>query len=294
MGEVERQPAHLLQGRRERVKEALDEHLGEKLDGELVAMLAHDCFRSLHFVGKAPGADRQMKAIRDTLMTFHGTCLEDDTTDDIAVRLAGNFDRLEKGVAVLPFVGLDKAYWTTVEITEAKYGRIMRRKLYIEMEFRVLEGPAASERISVQLGHRYVMIRLAHTLGWARRDKRPIHAEMVKMRASGHLVSDEKTGNPTFDEFDISESMKKANRRLRERRNQACEYGRPLPCYSCLVGYDRCSNRGTHPYTFIQKACPKCGEDTFFDPRTSQLSGQICLRCQTKKARQIARMEDFS
>jgi hypothetical protein len=201
-------------------------------------------------------------------------------------RLAGNLDKLKRGIAVPAYTTQSNHEWVSVKIVRGQLSRSYRGKLGYTFDYRVHNGQPAGLRFKLFWSLRYMQF-IAKSCGLKRGRKIDYHlvdgTELVGMRL--YLLLDpelNKEDGPGNYHFHVPPACKAANRKiLKQRKRQiACPEGYALsemPCYKCPFGYDQCP-AACHPFTHTVKACPRCLEkEAWFDPASK---GVICIDCE--------------
>lgn len=223
--------------------------------------------------------------LRDSLLEFAGIELTDSVYDRIAVKLAGGYDKLRKGVAIHGSNGVPSGgLWSPVQIAEMRFDEIKGGKVYVKMTSLVMAGPLAGRMFSQIMTAKAAVTVVAITLGWPKWGVWPAHSELVQMFFNGKIVND-KFG-PQIDEFKCTATQLKLNKTLRDSRDEPCIRDHRYQCKTCPIGYngfDGCM-RGTHRYTWVTRECPTCKDPrAIYDP--AEANAKECLACRSRQAR---------
>jgi len=222
--------------------------------------------------------------IRETLMEFADASITDRVLDRIAIKLAGGYSLLKRGRPIRHIQKLTKQLWAPLEILELRFGYVDRKnRLRLDMTAIVVAGELVGREILQALPSRFVTTTFAHALGWPRFG-RPRHNSLVRTWFCGLLMQHERRGTQ-IAEFRCLPHQQKYNRKLKKQREEPCLMGYRQQCATCPIGYSRCV-RGTHRYTWIVRACPRCHVDrAMFDPE--DVNARYCIACKVKKARKL-------
>jgi len=223
------------------------------------------------------------QALRNSLLEFADTELTEEVGDRIAVRLAGGYDEIKAGRAVISSNTLaPEGTWMPIEVAEMRFDAVKFNKARVKMTALALIGGLSGKLFTQQMPAKATSIFFANTLGWGKYDARPAHSELVQMRFTGRVVKDKRNGFQ-IDEYKCTAGQLKLNKELRESRHEPCIRGHRYQCRTCPIGYSTCP-RGTHRYTWVPKLCPSCKDErAIFDPAEPNM--RICLLCRSRSAR---------
>ena len=247
------------------------------LDGDMFTELVTVCRRELKLKKSCE------LALRETLMPFAGRELTEQVSETIALKLAGGYHLLRERRAVLPYKGVPEPTWAPVEITSVRFGRVSRRGTHLlaDVAVTIMAGAGVGHLLKQEMPMRFVTTLFASWLGWPKFDRRPNHAELVKMWFMALLAPGKK--GDVLKQTECVPHQLKYNKTLRLARAKPCLRGLRMNCHLCPVGYVLCE-RGTHRCSWITKPCPRCKQSALFDPE--EANQRVCLTCRTTKARQ--------
>lgn len=271
-----------IERRRDRiVREVFTERTNLLVDGpmvnELIDALQHRLLR---------GTSRD--ALFESIRGLAGKPLTAQTAMQTAWRLAGNMRRLREGKAVPPWTAQTQKEWVPLHILGCLPGRNQKGDIGYTFSFRALAGsccPLVLRNFWSTGIVRYVAPNIGFSRGFE--TKYPFHKapELVGLRLMGELDPQKSRFEPTFWSMEFPPNLVQWNRDvvLRQRlRVIPCPRSLTEPCRNCVVGYNECVG-ATHKYTYEQRFCMSCGENSWFDP---ELGFERCVKCCHKQLTQ--------
>jgi len=267
------------QARRTRVSSALVQHdcLGQMLEPDMFTELVVMLRRELKL------SQAHESVLRDSLLEYGGAELTEELGDRIAARIAGGFDDIKAGKAIVATSTVPRAgAWMPLEVSELRFDAPRQHKAYVKMTAMVITGALAGRMLTQSMPAKATAIFFANNLGWAKFGPRPVHSELVKMMFMGLIVEDGRKGLQV-DEYKCTSKQLQLNKALREDRALPCLKGHRYQCKTCPIGYSECP-RGTHRYTWVPRLCQQCKDErAIFDPAEPNM--KVCLTCRSKQAR---------
>jgi hypothetical protein len=213
------------------------------------------------------------KAVTTTLK--HIASLEPLTAAQLsllAVRLAGNVQKVVAGLDVVPFSSLERAELCFARIVEAVHTEVGAR-LAVE----IATGSPAGVRVwqpITRAGVRLIAKRAGIVGKFETRVVYP--EELVGMFIRVWINPSESEelilGNVEHDAHVLDSNKRRAKERIPS-PTRACVLNHPtLPCYACSCGQDICANACRLATPIEQKVCSECKRET-------RMFGNVCVEC---------------
>jgi len=203
-------------------------------------------------------------------------------------RLAAGKSWIEYGRVLAPAFGRVEEWfdsWMPLWIEFVRHGRgcaALSGKQLMAVRFRVLKGPFGGLAFTQSMTHNYLVRMMAKMIGF------PIHkrvhfGELVKCVLVGHLNLAE-VPKVSVDEVGEYAQVGAYNGALRRERAKPCLRNHQWLCHECSLGYEGATScpRATHPTTWVQQACPRCDQESWFDPSRKL---RTCVICSAAEAR---------
>lgn len=237
-----------------------------------------------HLSQVLPGSLRR-DAIFETARQLLGIELTPEVCHKFCWMLAGNMPVLKSGRAVVAWHGQVSDEWVPLQATRCEFGRHPKHNALGDMlTLRILAGSPTGMTTTRFLSRRFA-VALARRLGFsAHYEKYPFSEakQLVGLRFLGEITPLKSTTEPRFDRIECPQSLVDYNRELLKLRlhHIPCPRNYLHPCHRCVVGYRDCP-AGTHRLTYVKQICPKCGEETYFDPdsRPKTEAPWHCIKC---------------
>jgi len=229
-------------------------------------------------------ANTSRDAVFESLRHLSGRELKHVDCVTTAWRLAGNVDRLRRGIPVAPWAAQAEREWIPLEFISGKPFRNQFGRIGTFFEFRAMAGTPCPMRIrafwSPELC-RAVSRRLGFSAPWHSYPyKNPL--EFIRLRCIVAIDPTISRSEPCFRDIyeDPPQSFTTWNRRILRvrKRIEPCPRRWTHPCHKCAVGYHECP-AGVHRLTYQRRGCLKCGENAYFD---DDLSKEQCINCQIR------------
>lgn len=185
------------------------------------------------------------KAVRESIRNIAGEPLTEPLISQTCWRLAGNVQRLRRGLMVPPWHVQQDAEWVPVQVLS--YTRERRKHRWLsQYRLRALAGtpcPCVIVKSWADSFARVVAGRLGYSPPWGKHPLRDL-SELVNLRFYALVEPDQcAPGRPGFERLVCSQSMLEWNRRLikmRRRVDFQCPRGFEHECFQCHVGYRDC------------------------------------------------------
>lgn len=225
------------------------------------------------------------RPLRELLANFSGVALETPIMQALVWRLAAGKGWMEHGrLLAMSFGQLSEWFdpWTPLWIEAIWHSGVSsENRPLLAARFRVLRGPFGGLAFTQHMAHKYVVRKLARELGFTLR-RRAHFGELVKCVLVGHL--DLSSPRVRMDEVGEHLQARIHNGMLRRSRAKPCPRDFQWLCHECSLGYEGANScpRATHPATWVQKSCPACNKESWFDPSGKQ---RVCILCGTSSAR---------
>ncbi|NDD53136.1 hypothetical protein EBZ39_04515 [bacterium] len=217
-------------------------------------------------------------AVFESIRVLAGVTLSRKMAAELAWRLAGNVDKLQAGIPVLPWTQQMADERVPVCLEDM---RPMRKKKIPGYLFycRALAGSPCpmlfTQFISVN-SCRGISQTLGFSKPWGPYPCRtPLN--FVNLLFYAHVEAASSRTHPSFTKISVSSSMLKENREKIEIRcrTKPCPQQFTHPCAFCWVGYDKCE-AAVHPITYVVRECPTCNSNGWFNPGEASLTCQQC------------------
>lgn len=238
--------------RRELRDYVLFEFYGANLDGHGLARMKQLLHRRLSGIPE--------QVLHDSLQHLVGQTLTEQILADTAWRLAGNWRRMQQGIAALPWTVQQGQEWVPVHVTAMQMleRRPTDRDQRLAFSLQVLAGSPCPRLITKSWSYKFCFM-LGRRLGYtSRRGHRPMldPAEIVNLRMLVLLDPEYcRDGQPGFDKIHCGGSLLKWNKRVIGKRHRIvdnkpwpCPQGFRWRCFQCHVGFDQCE-AATHRMT---------------------------------------------
>lgn len=250
--------------------------LNEIMHGQMLLAAVRDLQRAI------PAANRD--AVAETLRVYVGEVLTEELCVQLCWRIAGNIDKLKRGLPVRPWAGQAVSEWMPLQLTRI---RAVRRfgDVTNECTFKVLAGSACPMQLT-RFMSRGALKYIASKVGFSRLSGAyPYrHVEdLTGLRLLGQFTAaDIRDNQPSFREIACPTSMAKWNRdhyiSVRTRK-LPCPSKFNHTCAKCAYGTDRCAY-AVHPVTYMLGHCLECSnQSAVFDPSDA---GSLCVECAAK------------
>lgn len=234
------------------------------------------------------------KVAEESVLHLAGDKLTMGTLAQLAWRLAGNLNQLQRGQPVRPWTRQTHTQWLPAQVVRMDPLRMRKGDLGHRITLRVLSGPPAMavfERVYSDRFWRATAVRWGFTKAYGKFPMRsPVELQGLRtcIEVPAGTLADEPRFTGLADLTQQCPSLLKYNRRLirarcRDRSVFVCPFQMPLTlrCYLCPVGRDRCQV-SLHAATYEQRHCPACRSgQAWFDPTSRS---PICLDCARKRA----------
>lgn len=266
------------------IRDTLSEFVGKTPTGasfERLVQLVIECL---------PGDRYHWDTVEDSLRHLAGTFISAEIVATTAWRMAGNYKRLMQRRAVPPWSVQRFTEWVPMQCTGVAYEK-RRFKMGAVCTFRILAGTSCPLFTSRWWSFKQCRSLLAEQFGFSRRMRRrdaelryPYTEPMqfVTLRAYGLIDPEHCKDQPGFSAISFSPSVDEYNReqlkhRFRKDPGYICpnNYPATLPCHKCPIGFVTC-RAACHKNAWVEKHCPGCARDNWFDPDSPST---ICVDC---------------
>lgn len=236
----------------------------------------------------------------DSLRDVAGVQLLAPVARELVWRLAGNIDRLRKGIPVPRWAGQVEAEWVPLQVMSVRLS-VQKRTLTSGkvvkkpggwMRFRVLAGYPAGLEV-VKFVSTALASRMSPTLGFARwdrekfqwsqvpSDKRPFRdiRDFGRLRLYGLVSPETCKDGLSFTDIRCPPGAKSWNQALLKKRKRvgfSCPFNYTHDCCVCPVGWTACP-AACHAFTFLSKICSICKKQAWHDPQVTEAH---CVGCQ--------------
>ena len=233
------------------------------------------------------GKDIRSDVLLETLRPVAGIEFHADMAWSIAWRLAGNVERLRRGLVPGPWTVQREREATVWQVLRAEPRLNYRHQPSHEFTLVSLIGTMCGMEVQVTLTHaaaKYIAVRSGFSKRIRETSRFPFSnpLQLVGLRLLGDVVPGDRRC-PAPAEYREAASISKWNRDnvLTVRmRHTPCPRGFRHPCHLCAVGYRQCKH-AVHPETYYVASCAGCGQnEALFDP--AQRSAK-CVECTVKE-----------
>ena len=263
--------------RRDRLREFFRQYWHCTFDGESLLALSAKLRNFL------PGAS--LDAIFESMRQYVGKELSRADFDSLAWLLAGNLDRLKRGLAISEWRAQQYDEWVPVQVLRVFKATDNYGQRVYGLSLLCLAGTPCGKVFDSYRKPSF-LFALSRKIGFtARRGSLPYldARQYMSLRFVVKIIATKSQQNIVFDELDSTSGTTKWNKELLKVRHRLipCPQGFNHRCHHCIVGTDHCG-AATHKLTYRQAACEFCGEEeAWFDPETSTVK---CLHCVEKEA----------
>lgn len=239
----------------------------------------------------------QRAVIEDSLRSSVGKKATPEIVDEMAWRMAGNYQRLKQRRAVPPWHVQKIAEWVPTQIVSCRREQNNKGTLGATFGFKALAGTSCTRTIPSWWSLKFARFYAPEFgFGTQARGDREIRfpymspEQLVGTRAYVQVTPELSNREPGFKIFGIPPVMKKWNTALVKKRFRAttdfrCALKLPVdyPCHRCPAGFSTCE-AATHRKDWVKKKCPVCERpDAWFDPGVAG-DVAICVDCAMKKS----------
>lgn len=274
------------------IRDTLSEFSGKIVRGESFARLVQLVIECL------PGPKYHWDTVEDSLRHLADIHLTPELLADTAWRMAGNHKRLRERRAVPPWAVQRVPEWVPMMCTKAV---VEKRgiKMGAVFTWRIMAGTSCPRYTDRWWSFKQCRAMMAEQLGFSRRLRGregelryPYNdpAQFVTLRAYGLIDPKMSGADPVFSSVAFPPSMADWNReqirhRFRKDPGYTCPRGYPreLPCHRCEAGFQgkAACRAGCHRSEWVEKPCPKCERNNWFDPDSVS---EYCVDCTRKDA----------
>lgn len=242
-----------------------------------------------------PGDNYHWETVEDSLRHLADTYITEAIVDQTAWRMSGNYKRLKQRRPVPPWSVQRFPEWVPMQCTAVAYEK-RRYKMGAVCTFRILAGTPCPLFTSRWWSFKQCRFLLAEQFGFSRRMRGRVTelrypytdpAQFVTLRTYGLIDPKHCSDQPGFSAITFTPSVDAFNReQLRYRFRKDPGYGCPrnypqtLPCHKCPVGFAKC-RAGCHKSDWVEKLCPGCARDNWFDPDSASA---VCVDCTRRAA----------
>lgn len=224
--------------------------------------------------------------VYETSRQLLGRILTPQLAWEVAWRIAGNVDRLKRGIVVNPWVGQAEPEWVPVQVVRVDPARHPRRpEIGAAVVVQVMAGGCCPMRLE-SFWKRNLMGALAQRIGFTPSwGKRPFsHVEQYVGLRFLALIDPKRCegGKPGYFEIGVPSGFLDWNVSLLKKRFKdiPCPKGWSHECHNCAQGYEVCP-AATHFRTYVKRYCTHCVAEALFDPESPSL---YCVTCTRKFA----------
>lgn len=268
------------------VRAAFASGVGYKADSDKVYSIAMEVTRALELPSEA--------AVHQSILNFRLGKTPDDefTVEDnarLAVRFAGQINRLRLGQAIVPWSSMSPLDWSAVQIVDLRPGaRFFKNRETVGKVAKLygIAGPLSGEKIDwffASSMSRHLGIKLGFSKFSRGKYPKDDDMEMCQLRLA--VQAESKDGRPMIRATDCSASMIEYNRSLmsmRLRRDFECPFQYHHQCHQCPAGSNECPAAVRYAPLEL-KICSECREDKHHSSNPWALG--VCLQCSHKQQR---------
>lgn len=197
--------------------------------------------------------------------------------------LAGNEDRLKKGIPVYRWRAPGALEWVPMQVNRVDVAPSYKNnETRYSLRLRVLAGTACPLTFEKRVTGAW-MVFISRVIGFTRTyGHRPYLSpyQFYGMRFYGKLDPQHGRENlPGFSEVRCPSACMTYNREVLNRRYRRkgfqCPYEYTHDCHQCPCGFTQC-RAATHKLDYYQALCTMCQETTWFDPEHTT---GVCITC---------------
>jgi len=219
-------------------------------------------------------------AIFDSVRLLAGTQLTYRVIKEFSWRMAGNVDRLNVGITVLPWTQQTEDEIVPVLIENIQHAR-RRQDFGFTLSCRVLAGTPCP-MLFTQFFSANSCRAIARVIGFSNNSSGPhqysgLGLHFHNLMFFAHIDAAESRSQPVFHKVSVSSGMLRQNKLLLDVRcrNKPCPQNFSHPCANCHVGYTDC-RYGVHRTTYVARYCRNCDSESYFDPEHPNI---VCMKC---------------